>query len=251
MNFFTYIRNDEIIEFFYSRRQNHRSSSVKYPFLWREFWYSRDNNWTRQRNDGNKKQSYFDRANNLRIFHVSRTMSSIRIRVHTCIFLYPESFYFYSLQLRGAIRARSKQAQTNPRSPSNDKCFRSAVVIGGVALLNPIPIMPISASTMRRLLASFGREEGARKGVANTRPNKPRPMDLRSFRFPGIRGNRLPLYHPTVDFLRILERKLFRRIEIVFGIFWECFFTTIWLLWEKLVNNLNEFDFLICVPRTW
>lgn len=222
MNLFTYIRNDEIIEFFIhaDRIIVHRAWNILSfgaSFDTAEITIERGKETT-----GTKSNRISIEQTIFEFFTYHVPCRPYAYGVHTCIFLYPESFYFYSLQLRGAIRARSKQAQTNPRSPSNDKCFRSAVVIG--ALLNPIPIMPISASTMRRLLASFGQEEGARKGVANTRPNKPRPMDLRSFRFPGIRGNRLPLYHPTVDFLRILERKLFRRIEIVFGIFWECFF---------------------------
>lgn len=182
MNLFTYIRNDEIIEFFIhaDRIIVHRAWNILSfgaSFDTAEITIERGKETT-----GTKSNRISIEQTIFEFFTYHVPCRPYAYGVHTCIFLYPESFYFYSLQLRGAIRARSKQAQTNPRSPSNDKCFRSAVVIGGVALLNPIPIMPISASTMRRLLASFGREEGARKGVANTRPNKPRPMDLRSFR---------------------------------------------------------------------
>lgn len=90
---------------------------VKYEISFLSDW-CRNNDWTRKRNnDRNKKQSCLDRANNLRIFHVSRIRvvhTVIRIR-YTHVYI-SESFYFYSLQLLGAkaIRARSQQAQTNP-----------------------------------------------------------------------------------------------------------------------------------------
>lgn len=98
--------------------------------VWNIFSFDAENNRSEQKaivSRSSKQSSNFSR-----ITYPYGNTDTVYTRVY--ISVYPESFYFYSLQLLGAkaIRARSTNKSG---SLSNDKCFRSAVVIRGIALL--------------------------------------------------------------------------------------------------------------------
>lgn len=134
---------------------------------------------------------------------------TVYTRIYFCILL-----FLQSTVARRESNPRAKPACTNKSgSLSNDKCFRSAVVIRGIALLqsnsyNTLIHLCQDPSCVFRSLAEWRGWKGV--GRNQTRPNKPRPMDLRSFGFPGIQGgNEASTIPPHSRFSpgRILERR--------------------------------------------
>lgn len=133
---------------------------------------------------------------------------TVYTRVYFCILL-----FLQSTVARRESNPRAKPACTNKSgSLSNDKCFRSAVVIRGIALLQSNSYNTLihlcQDPCVFRSLAEWRGWKGV--GRNQTRPNKPRPMDLRSFGFPGIQGgNEASTIPPHSRFSpgRILERR--------------------------------------------
>lgn len=74
--------------------------------------------------DRNKKQSCLDRANNLRIFHVSRIRTVIRIRyIHACISLCIPNPFIFTVYSCSARKQSARGAQTNPARSRTTNVF--------------------------------------------------------------------------------------------------------------------------------